>query len=267
MFQFVDKESFIHSLNPTIKFVGLTLMGLLLVLLFDPVPVLFLLGVSLFLVVGLARIPVRSAVRGILPFVGLGVGLAWVNAVFSQIGGEVIWQWGFIDVTRGSLRTGMALGLRVVTIVTLGYLFAATTDPRHLVASMVQQARLPYKMAFGLYIGFRFLPLLSSELDTLRAAHRVRGHGTDEGWYGRYRAFKRLAIPLFVSTIRKSIQLGLAMESKAFGAYPDRTYLFQARVTWRDWLFVLGMVALLVAMVVVWAQAGYLSRLAWWSVG
>lgn len=266
MFQYIEQDSFIHSLNPMMKLLGIFLAVLLLVFLFDPIPVLFVLALALVLLNGLARIPLKSAVRGILPFVGIGFGLAWVNIVFSQVGGEVIWQWGFIDITTGSLRVGLSLGLRVVAIVGFGFLFAATTNPREIVVSMVQQAHLPYKMAFGVYIGLRFLPLLSTELDNIRAAHRIRGGIDEESWWGRYRAFTKLIVPLFTAVIRKSILLGLAMESKAFGAYPDRTYLFETRVTWRDWLFVLGILLVLVLAIVIFSQMGFITRFGLWQV-
>ncbi len=261
LFQRVEKPSFIQSLNPMIKFLAIVIAVLTLTLFFDPIPTLFMTILALFLILVLARIPPVTFLKAIIPFLGLAVGLAWVNAFFSRAGGETLLTWHFIRVTTESLRTGITLGLRVLTIVLFSYLFAATTDPRDLTLSMVQQARLPYKMAFGLFAGFRFLPFMGTEFETIRAAHRIRGVGEKRGWRGTYRELRRFTIPLFASVIRKASQIGIAMESKGFGAYEDRTYLREIRVTWQDVAFLLGLIVILVAATVVFVKTGYITHL------
>jgi len=261
LFRHVERPSFIHSLNPMVKFLAIIIAVLVMTLFFDPEPTLFMTFLALFLILVLARIPPVTLLKSVAPFLGLAVGLAWVNTFFSRSGGETLLAWHGIRVTTQSLRIGLTLGLRVLTIVLFSYLFAATTDPRDLTLSMVQQARLPYKMAFGLFAGFRFLPLLSTEFENIRAAHRIRGVGEKRGWRGTYRELKRFTLPLFASVIRKASHIGIAMESKGFGAYPDRTYLLETKVTWRDGLFLLGLVGGLAVALYVFVQIGWITQL------
>lgn len=261
LFQHVEKLSFIHNLNPMVKFLAIIIAVLTMTLFFDPIPTLFMTVLALFLILVLARIPPGTLLKSVAPFLGLAIGLAWVNTFFSRPGGEMLFAWHFIRVTAEGLRTGITLGLRVLTIVLFSYLFAATTDPRDLTLSMVQQARLPYKMAFGLFAGFRFLPLLGTEFENIRAAHRIRGVGEKRGWRGAYRGLKQFTVPLFASVIRKASHIGLAMESKGFGAYENRTYLLETRVTGRDVVFLLGLVVILVVAVVGFVKTGYITHL------
>ena len=261
LFRHVEKASFIHSLNPMVKFLAIVIAVVTLTLFFDPVPTLFMTVLALFLILVLARVPPGALFKSIAPFLGLAVGLAWVNTFFSRSGEDVLLAWYFIRVTEESLRTGVTLGLRVLTIVLFSYLFAATTDPRDLALSMVQQARLPYKMAFGLFAGFRFLPLIGTEFENIRAAHRIRGVEEKQGWRGTLRELRRFAIPLFSTVIKKASHIGIAMESKGFGAHEDRTYLIEMRVTRRDVAFLLGLVAVLVVATYVFVKTGYITQL------
>lgn len=261
LFQHNATNSFIHRLNPMAKFLAIMIAVLALTMLFDPVPTLFMLLLALFGILVLARISLRVLLKNTLPFLGLAAGLTWVNTCFARSGGDVLLAWGWLRVTDHSLRIGLTLGLRVLAIVLFSYLFAATTNPRDLTLSMAQQARLPYKLAFGLFAGFRFLPLLQAEFETIRAAHRMRGVEEPRGWRGRYRELKRLAVPLFASVIRRSAQIGIAMESRGFGAYDERTYLGETHVTWRDSVFLLGLMAVLAVAAYIFLRLGYITHL------
>ncbi len=260
LFRHVEQRSFVHSLNPMAKFLAILLAVIALTLVRDPAPTLFVAALAGALIVFAARISPGQVARSVWPFLGLALGLAWVNLVFPRGGGTPLWAWGPFQVTDASLRTGVTLGVRVVAIVLFSYLFAATTDPRDLALSMVQQARLPYRLAFGMFAGFRFLPLLQSELAVIREAHRMRGVGDAQGWRERWAEMRRLLIPLFALVIRRSLHIGIAMESRAFGAYDRRTYLHETRLTWRDGVFLVGLVGVIGLAFYLFWQWGWLTE-------
>lgn len=256
LFQHIERQSFIHGLNPMVKFLGIVLAVITLTLFDDPVATLFVLLLALWGTLGLARIPPVAMLRSTLPFLGLAIGLAWINMAFSRHTDAPLVAWGVIHISEASMRTGLTLGLRMLAIISLSYLFAATTNPRDMVLSMVQQARLPYRLAFGLFAGLRFLPLMSTEFETIRAAQRIRGLEEQPGWRGRLQTVTRLTIPLCASVIRRASHLGTAMESRGFGAYADRTYLAETRVTWRDGVFLVGLILILAIAGYVFLRAG-----------
>ncbi|MDQ7029282.1 MAG: energy-coupling factor transporter transmembrane component T [Ardenticatenia bacterium] len=260
LFRHVEHTSFMHQLNPVVKFAAILVAVIVLMLVFDPLPTAFMLALAVGMAVGLARISPRRVVRSMAPFAGLAVGLAWINIVFPREAADPLWEWAFLRVTPQSLRVGLTLGLRVLTIVAFSYLFAATTDPRDLALSMVHQLHVPYRLAFGLFAGFRFLPLLQSEFEHIRAAHRVRGAGWQQGWRAHTAEAWRLALPLFAVVIRKAAQIGLAMESRAFGARAERTYLHETRVTRQDVLFLVGLVTLLALALWWFDHMGWITR-------
>ena len=65
-----------------------------------------------------------------------------------------------------------------------------------------------------------------------------------------------LLIPVFVSTIRSTNVFSMALESKGFGASPNRTYFLQLAMGRRD-AVVLVVFALLLAAAVALRLAGY----------
>ena len=123
-----------------------------------------------------------------------------------------------------------------------------TTDPSDFALSLIQQARIPYRFGYAILVAYRFIPLWTEELETIRAAHKVRGVGKRGGLKGQLREWQRYAIPLLASAIRKSERVAIAMDSRAFGSTPNRTYYRELHVRGADWAFLAAVLALLAAI-------------------
>lgn len=251
-------DSFIHRLNPTLKLAGIMTLMVAVTMAFDPWTPLafFLLGIFMLRV--LARVPVRRFIRPLLLFMVLGaLGFISANAFFyTPLPGRpvtILWQAGGVRIILEGIRVGISLTLRMLAIVTLSILFVATTDPTDFVLSLIQQARFPFRLGYGILVAYRFLPLWRTELEIIRAAHRIRGAGERPTLRGRWEQLQRYAVPLLASAIRKSERVAIAMDSKAFGALPQRTYYRDVHVRHMDWAFLAGCV--LAAVVIVWGMA------------
>ena len=114
-----------------------------------------------------------------------------------------------------------------------------TTDPILFMLSLIQQCKLPPKLAYGVIAGFRFLPLLKDEILIIRQAHRIRGAASDSGLKGKLSAFRRFTIPLLAGAIRKAERTAIAMESKGFTGSRNRTFYRTVTVRRADWCFFL----------------------------
>jgi energy-coupling factor transport system permease protein len=229
-------------MNPLLKSAWMFGTMILASLSLEPLPLLFLWAFHLAVAVTLAGLPWKEFLRVIAPFVPLGIGYVLVNLFFHQ-SGEVIWRWNIVTLSTGGIGVGLAIGLRVLTILTSAFLFSMTTDPRDMVLSLIQKLRVNYQIGFGLYSALRFMPLARDEFDMLRAAHIVRGLGRRPGPIGLLREYSTYAIPLLAIMIRKAIRTAIAMESKAFGAYSRRTYLDTISIPRRDVILLLMLLA------------------------
>ena len=96
----------------------------------------------------------------------------------------------------------------------------ATSD---LVRASVQQLRVPYRVGYTALAAFRFVPRFGHELDVIRQAHRVRGSHGGRGPLAALARWWGYIVPLLAGAIRHAERVALAMDARAFGAYPDRT--------------------------------------------
>ncbi len=260
LLSYYEEDSFLHRLNPSMKLLALFLVVAVLTFARDPyTPGVFLVLTLFTLWLG-GRVPPKTILRSIWPLVLLTVPFFAFNTLYFDIGKVAtphIWfHFGPWTVAREGAVSGLALSLRILAFIAGSLLFVATTDPSDFALSLIQQAHVPYRFGYGILVAYRFLPLWTEELETIRAAHRVRGVGGNGGVSGKLEQFRRYAIPLLASTIRKSERVAIAMDSRAFGATDDRTYYRELHVRWTDWAFLAGAVLSLTAIMAVLSTLG-----------
>ena len=176
-----------------------------------------------------------------------------------QEGDSVIWELGFLTLTAEGFQRGVSLGLRVLSFATLSIMFTLTTKPTDFLLSLMQQCKLPPKLAYGIMAGYRFLPLIKEEFQTLQNAHRVRGVARARPIPEKVQQLKRYVIPLLAGAIRKAERTALAMESKGFTGEKNRIFYREITVTKIDWLFFVLMIsAVLLSAFISW-KLGYLQ--------
>ena len=247
MFTYLAHASPLHRLNPAAKLAGIAVVALAATVSFDPF-VLIMLAAALWLTAWLlGRIPLKQMLRWSLPLLLLPLPVMLFNALYADLSRyaqpHILWHWGIWTLSVEGLWAGLGMGLRVMVFVASSLLFIATTDPTDFALSLVQNLKVPPRFGYGMLVSYRFLPLLRQEYETIRMAHRVRGVGERGGWRGWLVRFRRYAIPLLAAAVRKSERTALAMDARAFGALPRRTYYREMRVRRGDVVFVLALVA------------------------
>ncbi|MBP7332118.1 MAG: energy-coupling factor transporter transmembrane protein EcfT [Firmicutes bacterium] len=159
-------------------------------------------------------------------------------AVFSSITLR-IWSAGAV--------AGLVMMLRFINIIASSYLFVSTTDPNKLVYALMQ-AGLPYRYGFALITSLRFIPVFTRELTIIRNAQMAKGIDLEGMSPGKIlRAVKYLLTPLVICALNKVDYLAVSMESRAFGLYSGRSYLFKQSVDKKEWLILATGTILLLA--------------------
>jgi energy-coupling factor transport system permease protein len=261
-FRYVPGSSFLHRLNPSIKLLAVVIVTVAITFVFDIVTPLVFLAASLLLLIIVGRISPRYVLVSIAPFVLVALGFVFLYAIFGpNTGPNTIVAIGPVKVSREGVLLGVSVGLRVLFLISTSLLFIATTEPGDLVLSLVQQARLNYKLAFAMLVAYRFIPIFAEEYANIRAAARVRGVGTGSGPLDAVRSLRRDAVPLLAGAIRRSERLALAMDSRAFGAFPTRTYRRTLTVKASDWLFLGAVIAGSAAIFAILAASGVMNGL------
>lgn len=159
------------------------------------------------------RVPsamLASAARSVAPFVVL---IVLLNLLFSGDG------WGGPVTVHGLMRGGV-LAARLLVMYAALVVWIATTSQEEMAraaAAFVRpfSSRASGKCAMIGFISFGFLPVFFEEYERIRLVQRFRGMERRKGPFDRMRGMQAVLIPLVVSAVRRSAQLGMAVELRA----------------------------------------------------
>lgn len=181
-----------------------------------------------------------------LPFVLGAFGYLWTTIVFgAETGGTVIWSFFGWDVTDKQWALALSLSFRVLAFSSLSLLFALTTDPVKFVMSLMQQLKLSPKLAYGVLVGYQFLPVLKDEFFQIQQAHRLRGAAVEKHWWQRLLGIRRVIIPMLAGAVRKAERSAFAMEARGFTGESRKEYYRPVQTGRMDIAMCLGLLVLL----------------------
>ena len=261
MRQFVwhETDSLLHRLNPLTKLLLTIPVAALVSLIFEPVTPLVIAAVATLVTWKLGNIPLARLLRALGFALLLGFGMFWTGVLYyagpGSDGPSIVP--GPVHVSAAGLVYGLTMLSRTLAIFATSALFVLTTDPVDFVVALIQQARLPVRVGYAVFATYRFLPLVQEELDNIRAAHQVRGVATGNGLLARLRRTAGYAIPLLAISVRRAERVALAMDSRGFGARPDRTFFRTTAVSRADYAFAMTALAALAAIVALPRALGF----------
>ena len=248
-FLYLDRGTFVHRLDPRTKMFLLVGAFVLAFLFLNPLYGLVVL--ALVVAFGaLARSLVNlKRIRFILVMIGLVTVVMW--SVFSQ--GETPL---FLFVEWEALLYGIGVALKIDATIIAGMIFLSTTRNEEIATGLVKLG-VPYRFAFAVSTALRLVPTIAATGSTISQAQRSRGLDLESGnLIEKVRKNTPLLIPVFVSTIRSTNVFSMALESKGFGASPERTYYLRLTMGRRD-AIVLAVLVLLLAVALFLRFAGY----------
>lgn len=214
-----------------------------------------MIAVSVFIVL-ISQVPIKFFLKGLKPMVFIVV-LTVVLQMFMTPG-EVLWQWGFLRLTREGIRQAIFMGTRLVLLVGITSVLTLTTTPIALTDGIEQLLKplskigVPaHELAMMMTIALRFIPTLIEETDKIMKAQAARGADFESGnLLQRAKALIPLLVPLFLSAFKRADELAMAMEARCYRGGENRTRMKQLRYTYRDAVAVSVM-----ALVLAWAVA------------
>ena len=184
-------------------------------------------------------------VRGAL---GLMASLFILQCIFNRTGEPLLCAGGLVLVRRGGVETALAVLLRLL-IMLLAALMVLTGEKRDYLLAL-RQLGLPYEVCFMVMAGLHFLPTLRNEAQDVLCAVQMRGtrvHGAP--LRRRLGVYMRVALPIVAGAIRRSEQLSVAMEARAFRSMPGRSSMRRLRMQRHDFVWLAGFFAALAGSV------------------
>ena len=134
-------------------------------------------------------------------------------------------------IINPAVTNGINLGTRLSAFASIGVAYGMTTDKDELIASFIQQGRMPMSMGYAILTALNLTNLIHQEYKQSQLAFQVRN--MKSRWFDTKALFTML-----IRMTRWADQLALAMEAKGFSE--DRTMKLKVNVHWYDYLFLIG---------------------------
>jgi energy-coupling factor transport system permease protein len=222
-----------HTLDPRSKMV-LALVGVVCVL-NARAWWLLVIFISTCLLLISARLTPRHMLaigRNLTPLIVL-VLITW--PLFYGQGDEVWFAWWFIRLTRAGVVGGITTALRILSLVYVLALLAATTNQAQMVSAL-RQLRVPYAWALTISLSLRYIPTLYGLYRTVTEAQLARAWSVPQGHFvQRARGYLPVLIAVLIGAIRLSDQTAMALMARGFDAQQPRILYRVVKFQTRDW--------------------------------
>ncbi len=252
--QFFPGDTVVHRLDPRTK---ILIMIAYIVITFCVQSFIGYIALALFIVmcIALSKIPPVFVIKGLKPIMVFIVITGLFNLFLTN--GTVIWQWGFLKITKEGIRFSAFMVLRLVFLILGTSLLTLTTSPISLTDGLdrllgpLSKIGVPvHELSMMMSIALRFIPTLMRETDKIMKAQAARGADFESGnLLRRAKAMIPILIPLFISAFRRADELATAMECRCYGVCAERTSLHLLKMEKRD--FYAGIFTLVLCVTVV----------------
>ena len=237
--RYQDKGSVIHGLNPFCKLLWIINVLVFALIFNNPIYILLLFLSTLPLII-IARVTKEWA--SVMKFTFfLCLAIIIINALVSQHGTHLLFEAPFHlpvigtpVITIEAIFFGIAMSLRILTIISAFTLITFTIHPDDLMVSMIK-LKVPYKSVLVTSLSTRFIPTLIDDMECISAVHRSRGVELDKGHLQqRIKNRALIIIPLLSNSLDRAVQVSEAMESRAFGSGEKRTFYKETKISQID---------------------------------
>lgn len=257
--EYYPGDSILHRLDPRTKLLALTLITCTVYATtnFFLILVIFCGSIALWKISGL---PVKSLkgyfnfLLGMFAFIVLvqmlfGNGTTYLIKPIIPYGVPLIGGAGSLKLE--GLVNGLLLSFRLITLVTLMPLVTMTT-PVHILSLGLMKIGVSYKVAYMATTAINLIPTFQTETQVIMDAQKMRGLTAFENGtiVQKFRAYPALVVPLVIGAMRRAQLMGVAMDSRAFGAYKTRTSVADIQMCSTDYTVAILSVAFSAAVLV-----------------
>ena len=162
---------------------------------------------------------------------------------------------GYRRITQGGVLGGVTTALRILALVYVLALLAATTNQASMISALLK-LRMPYAWGLTISMSLRYIPTLYGLYQTVTEAQSARGWSAPRGnLIKQGRGYLPVLIAVLIGALRLSDQTAMALTARGFDAHQKRTPYRAVRFRPADWAILSISVMMLLALVVV-AAAG-----------
>ncbi len=226
MFLYMDRDSFVHRLDPRTKLLLMFLSFTIAVMFVNTVVLL----VTLLIVLAYGAAGKSLANLGRIRVVIIMISL--FSLIIWSIAGKGDTK--FLIFSLEGLFYGVMIAIKTNLMIIAGMIFLSTTKIEEIAEGLVK-IKVPYRGAFAFSTAIRLVPMIVSTSYTIIQAQKSRGLDLDSGSIiEKIKKYAPLMIPTLVSVIRGTNVFSMALESKGFGYSSKRSNYLELKMTGKD---------------------------------
>jgi energy-coupling factor transport system permease protein len=211
---YVDRNSVVHRLHPTLKIFGLFAAFWSIYWIDNPITLVPFIVAELIAAGAIGAGENVYRFRWFFLLIVLPTMLTWM--ISYRRGTPIINLW-IIHPSVQSILFGLGKGMKVAALVLASVLFLSSTKVEELSVGL-SHLGFPYRFGFTITLAFRLVPLFIDSALTVVDAQRLRGYDFDAGGpLERVRRYVPVIIPVFMGALRKANNMAMALEARGFG--------------------------------------------------
>lgn len=251
--QYYPENSIIHKLDPRVKLFG-TLVFIVLLFMIKNIWGYALFTVFMAAIIKASKVPFKKLLKGVRGILFILLFSAVLNVFLTP--GHVILEFWIVTITKEGLIKGGFIAVRLVYLVICTSIMTLTTTPNDLADGLekafgfLKVIKFPvHEIAMIMSLALRFIPTLMEETDKITKAQKARGARFDTGnILQKAKSLIPILIPLFISSIRRALDLATAMEARCYHG-GKRTKMKPLKYGKRDYL-AYGSYVVMIAVIV-----------------
>jgi len=227
----------LKNLDPRAKIIIVMALSTLAVVIKRP-EVLCAIWIFTLMLLPAFSISVTGSFKRLRRFITLFASLVLIQSIFSPAGNSLLTIGGIRIITTGGILTGLSVIFRMFIIISSA-LILSTSSSAEMVCGLVSW-KMPYELAFMVLLAIRFLPILMEEMGDSVTAIQLSGADLKRTpLRHKISLYTYIFMPVVTVTLMRARQISIAMESRAFRAYPARTYYRRLIMKPKDWMAVI----------------------------
>lgn len=158
---------------------------------------------------------------------------------------EILYKIGFINVYKDGFYQALNLSSKLVAFTSAFILFFRVTTVKDFILSLENMGLHP-KVTYVIMSTLQLIPEMKKEAGVISDAQKTRGVETEGNIFVRAKAFVPVLIPLVLSSIAKTEERAITLESRAFSSGAKKTRLYNIKKTKNDTIAIIILVVFLI---------------------
>lgn len=258
--QYYEEQSNIHSLDPRVKLFG-SVCYMISLFLADNIISYAVAIIFLYITIKISKVPFKFIFKGLKTIVILILFSVIFSVIFTD--GIVLLDLKLFNITAQGLVKGIKLMVRLSLMIMGMSILTYTTTPTDIADGLeksfspLKKIKVPvHDIAMMVSIAFRFIPILTEETDKIMKAQMARGADFENGGIiKKAKSMMPLIIPLVISSIKRAMDLAMAMEARCYRGGEGRTKMKPLIYKNRDkagYLCLFALLAVVIAANILW---------------